>query len=288
MLSADVQFYIENTIHTDYYSSLFFAKMKKSSQQVVSGLSKQALYCLDGVNTRLLYFLKDDLKLPINSSADTEDKSIMYMRKSKPQLLKCDEVYIYDPEGVINKDEFSTISKHVQRIHYLTNETVFDKNFLNFITEDNHIFIAQSVFVNSKYCYKASLLFNNISEAFLRLYKSGILTQSWYHPKGYIGLKETNSIGTLILVEEGSSTNIGTFEASIITEQRANSNSITEAQQYGKIMEAVGTIKDLMQKNNSYLLAELDRLSKELSLIKEQEVILSNTSEDDPLEIFRN
>ncbi|MFM0684306.1 hypothetical protein [Streptococcus suis] len=284
-MSADIQFYVENTIHTDYSSSLFFAKLKKSSQQVVSGLSKQALYCLDGVNTRLLYFLKDDLNLPINSDADTKDKSIIYMRTSKPQLLKCDEVYIYDPEGVINKDEFSKIRKNVQKIHYLTNETVFDKNFLNFVTKNNHIFISQSVFVNRKYCYKASLLFNNTSEAFLRLYTSGILTQAWYHPKGYIGLKEINSTGTLILVEEGSSKNIGTFESSIIKEQTINSNSVKENQQYGTIMEAIGTINE----NNRHLLTELDRLSKELSKMKDQVGISSNSSEeDDPLEIFRN
>ncbi|HFI0144883.1 TPA: hypothetical protein ACGOR8_001960 [Streptococcus suis] len=284
------QYYIENTIHTNYSRSLFFGKLANVSESINNGLVRVSLLCLDGTNPRLLTYLNSTIKLPISSNSKDRDK-IFFDRNYNEALLASTHIFIYDPLGVIDEIKFNRIRNKVAHIFYLTNEKIFDKHYLNFLTEQNALYINQSIFVNRIYCYKASLLFENTSEAFLKLYNSNILKQRWYCQEGYIGLKEQNSEGTLLVYNQNEGAKkVGVFNIDTVEEEPEPNFSVKND---AMIENSLNSLSEILNRVETQLMNNEENLLKQIEKIFEDRVLNSiriehtYEEEEDPLAPFR-
>lgn len=223
---ANIQYYIENTIHSDYSKLIFFYQMNKVSQTLGSKPVRPSLLELDGTNPRLIRYLSMDLNMPISSSSNDENK-VFYTRSYKDKLLKSTHLFIYDPLGVIDEVKFYEIRKSVQNIYYLTTENIFQRQYLNFVTSDDSIFFNQSIFSNKELLFKAAMIFNSTQEIFYKLYRSDIFIQKWFQPKGYIAIKENNTEGSILYLKDNKLQNYGIFNADNIIDLEESNNSLT-------------------------------------------------------------
>ena len=293
-MNANIQYYIENTIHSNYSSSLFFGKLVKVAETISKGVVKPSLLCLDGTNPRLLTYLTSTIKLPISSNSKDSDK-VLFVRTYNDAILTSTHLFIYDPLGIIDEMKFNQIRNNVPHIYYLTNEKIFDRHYLNFLTEQNALYINQSIFVNRKYCYKASLLFENTAEAFLKLFNSSIINQKWYEKDGYIGLKEQNTEGTLLVYSftEGPK-KVGVFNVDSVEETEdtglpvVQNNLLTEDSIYS-LSEKLSRIEMLLSETNNNTLTHLEMLfdRKISEVLSNMQVENTYDEEGDPLAPFR-